>query len=255
MVPLSFTRSATSFFAFAGQEMRLVLGRALHWVEEGALLVADLHLEKGSFFARAGQMVPPYDSRATLEALALALRETGARKVFCLGDSFHDREGAVRLEPHAAGMLDALTRATEWVWITGNHDPVIASPVGGERLPEIAVRGLCLRHEARPAAGTAPKPGSAADGETESAAGEAEISGHFHPRLAITLRGRRITRPCAVTSERRMILPAFGALTGGLDAGAPAILAALQPARVIDALAPAGGRLLRYPLWRDGHSA
>ena len=112
MVPLS----------FAGEEWLLTEGRAIYWPRERALLVADLHLEKGSFFARHGQMIPPYDSRETLERVALAIRETGARRVITLGDNFHDSDGSTRLEPHASGMLDALTRAVDWVWITGNHD-------------------------------------------------------------------------------------------------------------------------------------
>ena len=112
MVPLS----------FADQEWLLTRSGALYWPREAALLVADLHLEKASFFARNGQMLPPYDSRETLERVALAIRETGARRVYTLGDNFHDEDGVRRLEPHAAGMLDALTRAVDWVWITGNHD-------------------------------------------------------------------------------------------------------------------------------------
>ncbi|MBB3860760.1 hypothetical protein GGQ88_002029 [Novosphingobium hassiacum] len=219
-------------FSFADQEFRLGASRALYWAEENALLVADLHLEKASFFARHGQMLPPYDSRATLERLADALKLTGARRVYCLGDSFHDSGGVDRLDPHAAGMLDVLTRVTDWVWITGNHDEDARSP-GGTLADEMVVRGVTLRHIAR--CGT--------DG--------AEVSGHFHPKLRVAVRGRTIARPCGVVSESRLILPAFGALTGGLDAGAPAILAALQPARMIDAIVPAGDRLARFALWRE----
>jgi DNA ligase-associated metallophosphoesterase len=218
-------------FSFASQEFRLGASRALFWAEESALLVADLHLEKASFFARHGQMLPPYDSRATLERLADALRETGARRVFCLGDSFHDAQAVERMEPHAAGMLAALTRATDWVWITGNHDEDANAP-GGTVVEELALNGLTLRHIARPGAP------------------ETEVSGHFHPKLRVSIRGRSIARPCAVASEKRLILPAFGALTGGMDAGDPAILAALQPARAIEAIVPAGERLARFPLWR-----
>jgi hypothetical protein len=223
MVPLS----------FAGHEWRLTSDNALFWPQENALLVADLHLEKASYFAAQGQMLPPYDSRETLGRLALALRETGARRVYCLGDSFHDAAGPARLEPHAAGMLAALTRVAEWVWITGNHDADAAAP-HGTVLPELAVSGIALRHEAR-AGETAP-----------------ELSGHFHPKLRLTVRGRAIARACAVRSETRMILPAFGSLTGGLNAKDPAILAALQPARMIDAVLPAAGKLVQYPLWRAG---
>lgn len=220
-------------FSFADQEMRLVQGRALHWLRENALLVADLHLEKGSFFARHGQMIPPYDSRETLERLALAIRETGARRVYCLGDSFHDAAGAGRLEPHATGMLAALTRATDWLWITGNHDEGLTGDIGGALAVEAEVAGIVLRHHAR------------------SDEVSPEISGHFHPRLTVTARGRRIARPCAVRSERRLILPSYGALTGGMNAAAPAIIAAMQPARSIDALAASGARLVAFPLWRE----
>jgi DNA ligase-associated metallophosphoesterase len=223
-------------YSFCGEEFRLVPrgaeGRALYWPREQALLVADLHLEKASFYARSGQMLPPYDSRETLERLALAIRETGARRVFALGDNFHDDHGTTRLDPHAAGMLAALTRAVDWVWITGNHDPSLEKGVGGEVVEETVLSGVVLRHKAK-AGETAP-----------------ELSGHFHPKLVLAARGRRIARPCAVASERRMILPAFGALTGGMDAAAPEILSAMQPAAAIDAILPARGQLVQYPLWR-----
>src|SRR5690606_7499179 len=212
MVPLSFD--------FCGEEFRLTAGRALYWPRERALLVADLHLEKASFFARHGQLLPPYDSRETLERVALAIRETDARRVFTLGDNFHDSAGASRLEPHAAGMLAALTRATEWVWITGNHDPAMEATCGGTLAEELETAGMVLRHRA------------------EAGESRPELSGHYHPRLQLTVHHRRIRRPCAVVSKDgrgygRMILPAFGALTGGMDAADPAILSALQPAEAI----------------------
>jgi DNA ligase-associated metallophosphoesterase len=226
MVHLSFAHG----FAFHGHELRLVQGRALFWPRENALLVADLHLEKASFFARHGQMLPPYDSRETLERVALAVRETGARRIFCLGDNYHDAQGKDRLEPYAAGMLAALTSALDWVWITGNHDGAAGI---GTALDEADIGGLVLRHQAR-------------RGESRP-----ELSGHFHPKLALVVRGRRIVRPCAVRSESRLVLPSFGALTGGMDAASPQIIAALQPAAAIDALASAGERLVEFPLWRQ----
>ena len=224
-------------FSFAGEEWLLGAERWLYRPRDAALLVADLHLEKASFFAMHGQMLPPYDSRATLEKVASAIRETGARRVFCLGDNFHDDAGPSRLEPHAAGMLAALTRAVEWVWITGNHDAKAEAVAGGALVDEIEVGGVILRHRAR-------------CGETRP-----ELSGHYHPRLMLDVRGRRIARPCLVASSDahgggRMILPAFGALTGGMNAADPAILAAMQPAQTIDALVPAGGRVAQFPLWR-----
>jgi uncharacterized protein len=232
MVPVSFA------FPFCGDEFVLTNSRALYWPRENALLVADLHLEKASFFARHGQLLPPYDSRETLERLAETLRDTGARRVYTLGDNFHDSGGSQRLEPYAEGMLAALTRATEWVWITGNHDPAMEARSGGTIAQELEVAGMVLRHMAK-------------KGETRP-----ELSGHFHPRVQVTIHRRHIRRPCAVVSHNadascgRMILPAFGALTGGMDAADPAILKALQPASAIDAVVPAGKRLARFPLWR-----
>lgn len=232
MVPVSFA------FAFCNQEFRLVQERALFWPAENALLVADLHLEKASFFARHGQLLPPYDSRETLERIALALRETGARRVYTLGDNFHDSDGSQRLESHAEGMLAALTRATDWVWITGNHDPAMEAKSGGTIAEELEISGMVLRHRAQ-------------RGETRP-----ELSGHYHPRLQLNVHHRRIRRPCAVLAHNadascgRMILPAFGALTAGMDAADPAILKALQPASAIDAIVPTARRLARFPLWR-----
>lgn len=222
-------------FSFAGEEMALAGGLAVYWPRERALLVADLHLEKASYFARFGQLLPPYDSRETLGRVAAAVRETGARRVFCLGDNFHDAAGAERLEPHAAGMLDALARATDWVWIAGNHDQ--GQVPAGTAVEELELGGMVLRHAALP-------------GETR-----AELSGHFHPKLRVAVRGRSIVRPCAVRARgpdgaERLVLPAFGALTGGMDAADPALLAALQPARAVDALLGVQGRLVQYPLWR-----
>lgn len=228
MVPLS----------FAGEEFALLRNNALYWPRENALLVADLHLEKGSFFARHGQMIPPYDSRETLGRIAEAIGATGARRVYTLGDNFHDSEGSARLEDHAAGMLSALTRATDWVWITGNHDPEMEIRHGGTLATELEIAGLVLRHEAK-------------RGETRP-----ELSGHFHPRLKLKLRDRHVRRACAVIahgihSSGRMILPAFGTYTGGMDAGDPAILRAMQPAAAIDAMVHAGARLATFPLWRQ----
>ena len=232
MVPVSFAP-----MDFAGEELVLTKGNALYWPRERALLVADLHLEKGSWYAKAGQMLPPYDSRETLERLADSVKATGARRVITLGDNFHDDEGTSRLDPYAAGMLEALTRALDWVWITGNHDENMHRSFGAQLADEMEVGGIVLRHEAKP-------------GETRP-----ELSGHFHPKMRLKVRDRHIARPCAVVSRsaqaERMILPAFGAYTGGMDAGAPEILAALSPASAIDAVLPAKGKLVRFPLFRE----
>jgi len=215
-------------FSFCGHELMALPQGALFWPARHALLVADLHLEKASWFARLGQMLPPYDSAATLSDLTALVAATGAEEIWCLGDSFHDRHGCDRLPPHARAMLLALTAGTRWTWITGNHDPGLADHCGGAIVDEADVNGLILRHEAAPA-------------ETRP-----ELSGHFHPKLRITHRGRQVSRRCFVATARKLVLPAFGALTGGLDASHPEIVRAVG--REAEALIPVADRLLRFPL-------
>ena len=201
---------------------------ALFWPARQALLVADLHLEKASWFARLGQMLPPYDSIATLTELGAIVEATGAREIWCLGDSFHDRHGCDRLPAPARDRLLALTAATRWTWITGNHDPGFADHCGGDIVDEAEVDGLLLRHEADPA-------------EMRP-----ELSGHFHPKLRITQRGRHISRRCFVATDRKLILPAFGSLTGGFGAGPPETIRAVGGRS--EALGPVAARLLRFPI-------
>lgn len=241
MVPVSFPPSLGAPLGFAGHELVLLNNNALYWPSEAALLVADLHLEKGSWYAAHGQMLPPYDSRETLERIADAVKLTGARRVITLGDNFHDDAGTHRLDPYAAGMLETLIRTLDWVWITGNHDETM--PQGSGRAfgasvrDEMEIGGIVLRHEAR-------------EGETRP-----ELSGHYHPKMRVRVRNRHIARPCAVVSRSagagdRMIAPAFGAYTGGMDAGSPEIIQALSPARSIDAVLPVKGKLVSFPLYR-----
>lgn len=218
MVPIS----------FCGHEFAASPRGALYWPSRRALLVADLHLEKASWFAAGGQMLPPYDSHATLSDLAGLVAATGAREIWCLGDSFHDRDGCARLPGDARALLRDLTARTAWTWITGNHDPVVVDPCGGRLAEEAELDGVVLRHAASPA-------------ETRP-----ELSGHFHPKLRVARRGRLVSRRCFIATAHKLILPAFGALTGGLDARHPEIHRALGgPA---EALVPLAGRLLRFPL-------
>jgi len=222
-------------FGFAGHALRISDAACAYWPEHGALLVADLHLEKGSWYAQRGVMLPPYDSVETLDRLQLAAKACGARAIYCLGDNFHDDAGPQRMPPQVAQSLAALAQAHRLVWITGNHDAGLAG-VPGEVVDALQLSDVWLRHEALPGA----------DGP--------EITGHFHPKLRLALRGRRLSRRCAVLSHgagpQRMILPAFGAFTGGLDADSPAIVAALQPATSIIAVLAQGSRALHFPVWQ-----
>jgi uncharacterized protein len=215
-------------FSFAGETFHATADGALYWPAQQALLVADLHLEKASWFARLGQFLPPYDSHATLTALAAELERTGAKRLYCLGDSFHDRFGCDRLPAQARELLTALTSALDWTWIVGNHDPGFADHCGGRIDDEVRLGGIVLRHEAvRDEAG-------------------AEISGHFHPKLRVHLRGRQVSRRCFVMSATKIIMPAFGSLTGGLDAHHPEIMGSVGGKAA--ALVPVSDRLLRFPL-------
>jgi DNA ligase-associated metallophosphoesterase len=215
-------------FSFAGETFHATRDGALFWPRENALLVADLHLEKASWFALAGQFLPPYDSHATLSALAAEVERSGATRLYCLGDSFHDRSGCDRLPGQARDLLMDLTHRLDWTWIVGNHDPGFADHCGGRLADEIELSGIVLRHEA---VRDDPRP---------------EMSGHYHPKLRVHLRGRLVSRRCFVVSPTKLIVPAFGSLTGGLDAHHPEILRSVGSNAA--ALVPVSDRLLRFPI-------
>ena len=215
-------------FSFCGVELTALLHGALFLADRRALLVADLHLEKASWFAAGGQMLPPYDSIATLADLGRIAGEADAAEIWCLGDSFHDSAGCERLPQQAELMLRELTARTCWTWITGNHDAGLVDRCGGAVVDEAEINGLILRHEADP---HDRRP---------------ELSGHFHPKLRVSLRGRQVARRCFVASATKLILPAFGALTGGLDAAHPEIIRAVGDGA--EALVPLADRILRFPL-------
>ncbi len=178
---------------------------ALVWPAQAAVVVADLHLEKGSGFARRGTLLPPYDSAATLDRLAAVVAAHKPRQVICLGDSFHDGDAPLRLNAADTDKLRALTASVEWTWIAGNHDPEPPAGLGGRVADEIAIGPLVFRHEARPGANAG------------------EVSGHFHPKARVETRGRFVAGRCFVEDGMRLILPAFGAFAGGLDVFDPAI--------------------------------
>ncbi|MBN8873224.1 MAG: ligase-associated DNA damage response endonuclease PdeM [Rhodospirillales bacterium] len=200
---------------FAGERLMLDPAGALFWPATGLLVVSDLHLEKGTAFARRGMLLPPWDTQATLDRLAHLLRRWQPRTVVTLGDSFHDAQGAARL-PHAElRRLNAMTEAHRFIWVQGNHDPTPPAGVGGEWVEEFVTTPLVFRHQAIAAA----DPG--------------EVVGHHHPKAAVPARGGSVCRPCFVVGDRRVMMPAFGAYTGGLDVRD----------RAIARLFPRGGRV------------
>ena len=175
------------------------LSGALWLPEERTLVVADLHLEKGSAYAARGVMLPPYDSTATLAMLAAAMRRHQPARVIALGDSFHDREAESRLAPTTLAALRQLQQGRDWLWITGNHDPAISCAMGGDSAGAIVLSGVTLRHE------------------PDAAAARPEIAGHLHPAAKVRMRGRALRRRCFALSAQRCVMPAMGAYAGGLN--------------------------------------
>jgi DNA ligase-associated metallophosphoesterase len=171
----------------------------IYWPDESLLVVADLHLEKGSAFAARGVLLPPYDTAATLARLALLVERYAPRLVIALGDSFHDGGGPARMSEVSRAALMALQRGRDWIWIAGNHDPDPADGVGGRHAETVAIGALTFRHQ--PA----------------SSPCQGEIAGHLHPVARIARRGRAVSRRCFASDGKRMVMPAFGAYAGGLN--------------------------------------
>ena len=215
-------------FSFAGEDFQPLACGALWWPAQATLFVADLHFEKASHYAARGWLLPPHATADTLANLIGSVEATGAQRLVCLGDSFHDQSGPERLSDEVRRALMTMTRSLDWWWITGNHDEDAAAVLGGRVMAQGRIGPLVLRHEADPADATP------------------ELSGHFHPKLVIRHRGRHIARRCFAHGPTKLILPAYGAFTGGLDLADPALQAAL--AGPATALVVDGDRLLRFPV-------
>ena len=185
--------------SICGKAFRADYSGALYWPAEDALIVADLHLEKGSSFAAKGIMLPPYDTRETLTRLAEAMDRFNPQTIIALGDSLHDAAGASRLSVEDRESLKILQEDREWIWITGNHDPKIARELGGHVRDDLTVEGLTFRHE--------PSNGRVTH----------EIAAHLHPAAKLSLHGYSFRRPCFVSNGLRLVMPAFGTYAGGLN--------------------------------------
>lgn len=170
------------------------------WLEDHqTLVVADLHLEKGSAYAARGQMLPPYDTAETLRRLTAEVAALGPRRLILLGDSLHDSHAEARLSSTDGDMIDQLAQGLELLWVLGNHDADGPRYLAGQTIDEITTGPLILRHEPLPA----PQPG--------------EVAGHLHPCAKVVGKGRSVRRRCFATDGQRLILPAFGAYAGGLN--------------------------------------
>ena len=196
--PQAATQMAVAGAAFEGDP-----AGALYWPGQGLLAIADLHLEKGSSFAARGVLLPPYDTAATLARLARLIARYAPRLVVALGDSFHDPDGPARMTDTDRAALRALQRGREWIWIAGNHDPEPAAGIGGTFCATLACDPVVFRHAPRM---------MGRDGECDG-----EIAGHLHPVARVVQRGRTTSRRCFAGDGRRLVMPAFGAYTGGLN--------------------------------------
>jgi DNA ligase-associated metallophosphoesterase len=187
---------------FSDQELMLHPQGILIWPAQSMAVVSDLHLEKGSFFAPRHYFLPPYDTYQTLHRLSEILKGLDVGRLLLLGDSFHDEEGYMRMRGEDRHCLHGLIDQYETIWISGNHDQEFVPP-GCQSYEHINIQNLIFRHEA--------------SGRTP------EISGHFHPKMTIRHKGSRLSRSCFIEDGKRLIMPAFGAYTGGLDVTDPEI--------------------------------
>ncbi|MEM9104156.1 MAG: ligase-associated DNA damage response endonuclease PdeM [Pseudomonadota bacterium] len=174
---------------------------ALYLPESGTLVLSDLHLEKGAAFARRGMMLPPYDTAQTLKLVTAVMDRYRPSCVICLGDSFHDRQGAAALPLPLQQQIAGLMVGRDWFWIAGNHDPDHPEGLGGNCVKELYLEGLCFRHE--PAQNASEALG--------------EVAGHLHPAARVVRRGKGVRRPCFASDGLRLIMPSFGVTTGGLN--------------------------------------
>ena len=185
--------------ALCGKQLIADNSGALYWPGERTLLVADLHLEKGSAYAERGTMLPPYDTRQTLMRLAEVIDRYEPACVIALGDSVHDVGAARRMAAEDRQILHIMQEDREWIWLTGNHDPDISPSLGGQVRSELVLGGIALRHQ------------------PSSSCVTHEIAGHMHPAARLSMYGYSIRRPCFVGNGRRLVMPAFGAFAGGLN--------------------------------------
>lgn len=184
----------------AGERLRALTCGALWWESAGVLVVSDLHLEKASSYAARGQMLPPYDTRATLVRVRRLVVALAPTTIISLGDSFHDRRARPRMAADDVATLRWMTAACDWVWVEGNHDPVPPEDLGGRATTELVLGPLTFRHI--PTEGAAP----------------GEVAGHLHPCARVVGRsGRTVRARCFATDGQRLVMPAYGALTGGLN--------------------------------------
>ena len=226
-------RADAAILRLAGEELHALPSGALWWPARAMLVISDMHLGKSERIARAGgAFLPPYETRDTLTRLSGEIDLMRPETVLSLGDAFDDDEAAESLRGEEVMALCRMMASCRWVWVTGNHDPG-PLPFGGDHADEATAGPLTFRHIAEPGA-------------------SAEISGHYHPKAGLGSRGARLTRPCFLADQRRIVMPAFGTYTGGLAATAPP-LQRLMGERAVAVLT--GERAVAMPMPRQQRAA
>ena len=172
---------------------------ALFLEGDAILVLADLHLEKGSSYAARRVFLPPYDTAATLARVAALVAAYAPRAVIALGDSFHDRRAAERIHHRDVDVLRAMQAGRQWIWIAGNHDPDPPENLGGEAREDFHLGPLVFRHEPR------------------QGVSRGEIAGHLHPVARVVTARGSLRRRCFASDGERCVMPAFGAYAGGLN--------------------------------------
>ncbi len=182
---------------FANKSFLLLPDGSICWPTKKALILGDLHLEKSSFLASLGNFLPPYDSFETLYKLNNTLSSLEINTVILLGDIFHDKDGIKRISNKLHHYLESLCKKYKVIWIVGNHD--------GFLKPKNA--NICLRYRIDDINFV-----HKAEKNTIN-----EFSGHYHPKATIKLFKKKISRPCFLVGKSKIILPAYGTFTGGID--------------------------------------
>ena len=185
-------------FEFAGVGFVALQYGGLWCPNEALFCASDLHLGKSERIARnGGGLLPPYESLEALSQLEDDLEKFPAKVVIALGDSFDDVLAGHSLDNDLKDRILRLQAGRRWIWITGNHDPAPVD-IGGEHKARFSTAGITFLHEFE-------------GRDTPS------ISGHFHPKARLSLRGRGYSCPCFLIDETCLIMPAYGHYTGGLD--------------------------------------
>ena len=169
---------------------------SMFWPQESCLIVGDLHLEKSTSYIDQGNFLPPYDTLDTLTKLSHTIKKKRIKKVIFLGDVFHDSNGYERLKLPEKSLFDKILNENT-IWISGNHDANF-KPKHVNSFTLYKLNKLTFSH-------------------ISCSKNSMEISAHYHPKVTFKYLGTKISKPCFLIDKYKIILPAYGSYTGGLN--------------------------------------